>query len=474
MAAWRLITLQAAALVLLAVGLISCGGMAGTTDQSAAGNSAQRAALYANVETWTAQVRAMAQGSSLIPIPGTLLAIEVAKGGGPGYATCSDFSAVLSEVLSTNTVMNRVRSIVLDTDETHAVVEYYDPYLSRWNVADPTFGLVYFDDATQVGQSVADLSALVQAQSFDEIHEKFVTPYQDSLLVNFIVDPVTMFLNPIPPGQWMPNPINDPRPLMQEHSLADVEGVPGTYAFEFANAGDSWTLEINQWGTFSPQTTSPDSKWLLSGGLQLQAEWYSVSQPAPVDVYSFPLFSIPNSALVTPADGITDIDPAVPVQLTWRPVAKAQAYQISVGTSPGGSDVASSGNTQATQFSVSLGTQQTYYVRLQTEYENNWEYRDSSFQTGTGLAHLISPANGATDVDASSPVQFSWNSVSDEEGYGLSLGSVPGGSDLYQNMPIQDTSISVTLAPGSLYYARVLTQKSGYWYYSDSKFTTAP
>jgi len=476
MAGWRLIGLQGSCLILLAFSLISCGGTTAAPDQSNAGtpdnpaNSPERVAFYTNIESWTAEVRGMTIGTLLNPAPGTLLAKEVAQRGGVTYANCSDFSIVLSEILNTNSVTNRIRDIVLDSEENHVVVEYYDPYLSRWNIADPTFGLVYFDDANQVGQSIEDVSGLVQKNIFANIDEKFVTPQGDYFLVSYLVDPVTMFLNPV---QGNSGPVNDPRPYMREHSLQDVEGVADNYVFQFAHATDSLTLEVNEWGTFSPKTITPDSTWLLSSELSLQAEWYIESGATPTQVYTFPLFSIPKSVIITPADGSQDVDPSIPLQFTWRPVAGAQAYQLNIGTMPGSSDIFSSGDTQMTQLNVPLNTRQTYYARILTRYENQWSYRDSSFQTGTGIAHLISPANGAT-ADASSPVEFSWNSISNSQTYGLLLGMVPGGDDIYRNTAIQGAGISLTLNPGKLYYVRVLTEKGSYWYYSDSSFRTAP
>ncbi len=178
------------------------------------------------------------------------------------------------------------------------------------------------------------------------------------------------------------------------------------------------------------------------------------------------------ATLTTPANGATNVDPTFPVAFAWTSVADEQAYYLYVGTTLGAKDIVNSGETQVTSWNATISPLTLCYVRLWTKVAGSWYYRDTTFTTGTGIARLIAPANGATNVDPSLPVQFAWTSVPTELAYYLYVGTAPGLHDVVNTGEIQQTRWTANLAPTSTYYARIWTKFNTGWRYLDSSFST--
>jgi hypothetical protein len=195
--------------------------------------------------------------------------------------------------------------------------------------------------------------------------------------------------------------------------------------------------------------------------------------------------------IIVPSDQAIGVDPYVP--FAWDADTRADNYQISVGTSTGASDVWISGSLTGTSVYVpGLQPNTPYHVRLQANFPNNtYGFNDSVFTTATGLAHLTSPVDGATDVDPSATL--SWNAVLDAQMYNLYISeNAPGLSDVYNsgdlpnitsfseaatipNTRFYGTSSSLVppaLRPNTKYYARLVTKKATNTAYVDSTFTT--
>lgn len=173
-----------------------------------------------------------------------------------------------------------------------------------------------------------------------------------------------------------------------------------------------------------------------------------------------------NAKVTSPANGATAVDPSSPTTITWTPVSDASKYFLSIGTTKGGNNVFNSGDTLGTSASLQLGTNSTYYLRLFTVVGSSWYYEDSSFQTGTGIAHLISPANGST-IDPTFPVTFTWNSISDALSYSIYVGSSVGAGDIFNSGAITAASATAQLTQNSTYYIRISTTKSSGTLYQD-------
>jgi hypothetical protein len=193
--------------------------------------------------------------------------------------------------------------------------------------------------------------------------------------------------------------------------------------------------------------------------------------------------------MIYPSDQTTGIDPYA--LFSWSPDDEAVSYALCVGTSAGAMDVWRSGEVVGTSVSVpNLQPNTPYYLRLQVKFAGDaYALMDSTFTSGTGVAHITSPADGATEVDPLSPL--AWNNVLDAEMYTISLStSQPGGADAYYsgdlpNIPgfanynlLPNTLFYTSqvpppvLRPKTLYYARLTTKKGGASSYVDSTFTT--
>jgi hypothetical protein len=92
---------------------------------------------------------------------------------------------------------------------------------------------------------------------------------------------------------------------------------------------------------------------------------------------------------------------------------------------------------------------------------------------GPLFATFITPVNGATLVDTSSPI--AWTAVANAQAYYLYIGTSLGATDLVNTGELQGTSYQAYGLPaGQLLYARLWTKKAAIWRYTDITFTAAP
>lgn len=185
------------------------------------------------------------------------------------------------------------------------------------------------------------------------------------------------------------------------------------------------------------------------------------------------------AAIITPANGATGVDGSQPVSVTWNSVSGALTYFLYVGTTPGGTDIYTSGETSNTSATITqiLKPSTTYYLRLFTKFSGGWKFHDTTFTTGSlaAMAYVTSPANGATGVTHPG-VTISWSSATSPQAYFLYVGSTLGANDVFAYGETLNTSVGVTgLSANTTYYLRMWTRNSsGVWHYNDSTFTTGP
>jgi len=242
--------------------------------------------LHETVESLTSSVRLSAAPFSNLATPGTPLASELALRGRT-QADCTDYSYTLIDLLQQQHIYAHpvVLALVGNFWVGHTLVEYYDPFLKKWSVADPTFGVIYYDDATQTGQSAAELSSYIFAESFSLIHPKLVTPNGDSYLRNYYLDPVTLFLNIVPSGSTpQQNVVHDP--LQYLIPVADP-GVQGLYLFCFGNASDAIQINNPDTGPYVPGQISmtPQENTLWAWVVGLNPGW-TFTGSSDVQVYT--------------------------------------------------------------------------------------------------------------------------------------------------------------------------------------------
>jgi hypothetical protein len=259
-----------------------------TFDQNSTPNlAALRTAFYAQISQTTAAVRMMADPTNNAPVLGSPLA-SFLQSNNLQSATCVEYATVLNLQLAQVGVKSRLRYMTLTgtASEAHTTVEYYDPFLQKWSLADATFGALYFDPATQTGQSLEEVQALVLANNFAGIHITTVTTYGDSIFRAYYMDPLTLYANITPPDQMSAvfgPPANSPFQFLQESPIQDAGGQPGTYIFVFGNVSEQTQIVIGG----STTTLAPRDGTLFSTAITLPSGWSLGSAPSDLKTYTF-------------------------------------------------------------------------------------------------------------------------------------------------------------------------------------------
>jgi hypothetical protein len=256
-----------------------------TLDQPSTPNVDQlRSTFYSNVQQATAAVRMMQDPTTGALVSGSPLEVLVKQRGATG-ASCVLFALVLQDQLQQVGILARIRNITLtgDTYEAHTMTEYYDPFLQKWSVADATFGIIYFDPATQTGQSVEEIQSLVVGNSFTNIHIQPVTSFGDGLLRSYYMDPLTLYLNVLSlvPGQ--PIMQHSPLQFLQAIPLENAAGAAGVYVFEFAATSDQLQATI----LGNPVTLTPVDGTLFSKAFGAPDGWTLDLAPPGLKAYTF-------------------------------------------------------------------------------------------------------------------------------------------------------------------------------------------
>src|SRR5436190_865517 len=231
--------------------------------------------------------------------------------------------------------------------------------------------------------------------------------------------------------------------------------------------------------------STPGAKDLVNSGSTLQTSWLAVNLPPGQTLYvrlwtcvadvwryadsTFVAAPVLKATITYPASGAVNADLTRPIQ--WTSVPSVQAYYLYVGSAPGGKDLVSTGEIQKTSYlPPNLPHSQTLYSRIYTKVGGGWRYVDGTFSVAP-RARLTYPADGAVNVDASKPIQ--WTSIANVQAYYLYVGSTAGGRDLVNSGETLQTSYAAANLPASrTLYARVWTKAGGVWRYADSTFTT--
>jgi hypothetical protein len=177
--------------------------------------------------------------------------------------------------------------------------------------------------------------------------------------------------------------------------------------------------------------------------------------------------------LVSPAPGTTL--PSSTATFQWGGGVGVTQYILFVGTSPGGSDIASLDmGTQLSAVVTGLPTNgATIYVRLNS-YLGGWQFNDYTFTAAPApqKAQLVTPAPSTTLTN--STVSFNWTGGVNATQYWLFIGSTPGASDILSRDLGLNLSTVVTGLPtdGRTLHVRLLSYIGG-WYSNDYTFTAA-
>src|SRR5262245_10834103 len=183
--------------------------------------------------------------------------------------------------------------------------------------------------------------------------------------------------------------------------------------------------------------------------------------------------AVPNDAIfVAPA---ADAVVATTTTFSWTAGQQVDAYQLIIGTAPGGSDAFDSGDIQSTSVSAAnLPAGRTLYARLFTKHPDGAGTSDLTFATAAPRAAILTrPVDGAENVDLSAP--FAWTAVTGAQAYYLYVGTSRGARDLVDTGEIPATTYTVSDLPREqTLYARIWTKREEGWIFSDAAFSVAP
>jgi len=255
-----------------------------------AGSLPDRQTFYNTVHSLTSRVRLMTLGMTNQASPGTPLFQEsLVHMTDPNRVQCGTYAVTLLDQMTPNQILGRIRNITLDaTPDGHVIAEYWDPFNNKWQVADPTFGVVYFDPQSKIGQGAEDINTLLLAGNLSAITPLFVTNNGSAYMNNYYLDPITMFNNVLPFGDtkdgvytYMPN---SPVPFLNATTLAAAQGNRGSYVFQFAQQTDEIT--INNAG--SKLIVTPWNIYGWTAGIGLSQGWYIITPvPQGMNMYTY-------------------------------------------------------------------------------------------------------------------------------------------------------------------------------------------
>jgi len=170
---------------------------------------------------------------------------------------------------------------------------------------------------------------------------------------------------------------------------------------------------------------------------------------------------------------------ATKVGLLWSGGTRVSKYWLSVGTTPGGSDILD--QDRGIDLTGAVGNLPSdgrkVYVRLWSQMPRGvWEFNDyqyNSTSTGIAKAELTSPPPNSTLT--SNAVMLTWTGGTRASQYWLSVGSTAGGSDIAN----EDRGVNLTAtvrnlpADGRGVHVRLWSLIGGNWQFSDYAYTAA-
>ena len=175
--------------------------------------------------------------------------------------------------------------------------------------------------------------------------------------------------------------------------------------------------------------------------------------------------AMPCAILSSPMDGDTNV--LVESTINWMPEPDVFGYSISLGTTPGGTDIASNVSVGVTPaFTPPLGLPEStlIYVTITVLIDqttsivcDTQSFTTTDVTTIPGCTQLSSPIDGTTDVAVDAVIQ--WLYAPRATGYLINLGTTPGGTDVLNGVDAGNAlsfNIPFDLEPSTLYYVTII------------------
>lgn len=166
--------------------------------------------------------------------------------------------------------------------------------------------------------------------------------------------------------------------------------------------------------------------------------------------------------VLSPANGSTL--PAMEVTFRWSQGCQVTQYWLTIGTSPAGWDLYH--QSQGAALSATVGGLPTdgrpVFVRLWSLIGGAWQFTDYAYRASgapacspASPAAMESPENGS--ILAAAAVTFTWSTGCQATQYWVSIGTLPGGWDIYHES--QGANLAITVSglstDGRVVYVRL-------------------
>lgn len=168
--------------------------------------------------------------------------------------------------------------------------------------------------------------------------------------------------------------------------------------------------------------------------------------------------------IVFPINGSTNIP--LDATIDWETVDGVPSYNITLGTTPGGDDILSSQFASGASFTPPLGlpANTTIYVTITLFFFDKPNITCPSYGFTTEPLTAVPNCTTITNppamaVDINPNTNISWNYIYGAEGYRLSLGTAPGGTDLLNGLDVGNVltyNPSAELPPETTIYASIV------------------
>ncbi|SDB49146.1 gliding motility-associated C-terminal domain-containing protein [Flavobacteriaceae bacterium MAR_2010_188] len=245
-----------------------------------------------------------------------------------------------------------------------------------------------------------------------------------------------------------------------------IEGVTGYLVSVGTSSGGGEIVDNQQVGSsnsIKPSTGLPENTRIY-----VTITLFFFNQPnIPCETQSFTTENVtivPEcTSMISPLNGANNVN--VAANIRWQYANKAKSYRITVGLSPGGSEILNNfdvGNVLSYNPPSDLPADTKIYVRI-TPYNENGNASgcpEESFTIGPvaqlpGCTTLISPLDGAINVPLSPFVE--WEAVPGATGYNVSIGKTPDENDILDGGNFSRNSTFVfNFESNNVYFIRII------------------